>query len=153
MRVIRTAVTIVIMFCFSACTFREGIITNDEVARQRLSWLQIELLLYHEKNKTYPATLREMNSNVEGGAGHYDPEDLKGIIESGVADGYLFRYERSPLNAEGTAPGYNIHVRPLEFGKTGTWSFFSTEATGAHGTREDRPAGTSDPQGISIPRV
>jgi hypothetical protein len=94
-----------------------------------------------------------MNSDVEGGAGVYDPEDLKGIIESGAADGYRFRYERSPLNAEGIAPGYSIHVRPLEYGKTGTWSFYITEATGIHGTREDRPAGMSDPQGITIPRV
>jgi len=79
------------------------------------------------------------------GSGNYatDLEALKSggrisALGSGTKDGYAFR-------TTGGADTFTVNARPLDYGSTGTRSFFSDESGVIRYTREDRPATVEDP--------
>jgi len=86
---------------------------------------------------TYSATVGRGSyaRNLEALA---DTDLINSVLGSGAKDGYAFR-------TRGTARTFTISATPLDYGSTGSRSFFSNETGVIRYTREDRPATVEDP--------
>jgi len=62
---------------------------------------------------------------------------IDSVLLSGTKDGYAF-------STSGDADTFIVNARPLDYGSTGTRSFFSDESGVIRYTREDRPATVED---------
>jgi oxalate decarboxylase/phosphoglucose isomerase-like protein (cupin superfamily) len=72
--------------------------------------------------------------------------DLAFSTEPLVRNGYEFRYTLiNAGNLEGTEGRYQITATPVEFGKTGSRSFFTDQTAVLRFTTENRPSNADDP--------
>jgi hypothetical protein len=73
------------------------------------------------------------------------------MLASGQKKGYIFEYKPGLSVAKppaGCAPGaksYSISARPMRYGVSGTYSYFTDQSRNIHSTYEDRPATDKDP--------
>ena len=68
-----------------------------------------------------------------------------GRANSFVKSGYRFTYWPGPRDVKGQIATYTIAARPLEYGKTGSRSYFTNESAVIRATAEDRDATAQDP--------
>jgi len=67
------------------------------------------------------------------------------VLANGVKQGYRFIYKPAHPNAKGHITSYTICARPIEWGTTGQYSYFTDEAGIIRQTAENRCATARDP--------
>jgi len=66
-------------------------------------------------------------------------------LAAGKTHGYTFTYKPGPADASGQVKTYTVVARPIKFGKTYPWNFFTDESGEIRHTTADRPATAKDP--------
>jgi hypothetical protein len=130
--------------------FHHGPKNADAGAAALLRTLNTSLMAY---SSTYPAIGFPARLNALVGEESTEPSsDHAQILLPGFAgdplvkDGFEFHYTLvEPGNIEGKPGKYRITARPVEFGKTGTMSFFTDESAVVRSTTENREASENDP--------
>jgi len=130
--------------------FRRNSGHEDSQAAAFLRTLNTCMIAYASAYPTvgFPASLNALSSgeNSEPSPEHamlIGPLSVTGPL---VKDGFEFHYNLiDPGNVEGHQGKYRITATPVEFGKTGTRSFFTDETAVIRFTTEDREANENDP--------
>jgi hypothetical protein len=141
-----------------------GPIPRDMQIRFNQSMAEVALTQVHEAENTYAkrygkgfsANLGQLGpppSWLAPGldrAGLFDPlHDLRGLDEGALtytSEGYRFTYVPGGRDSAGKVASYEITARPVEYGKTGTHSFWMDETGAIHQTELDRSATRGDPK-------
>ena len=115
---------------------------NDRVALGSVRVIVTCLVAYQHQHGEFPGTLAGiLNTGNEKIARFCEDSELA----SGVKQGYEFLYVSQPSNQEEKLESFTIAARPLEYGKTGKISFFSSQAGIIRWTKEDRVPSAEDP--------
>jgi hypothetical protein len=119
---------------------------NESSAIGRLRTLNTALLTYVNMYGEigFPSDLAVLSVQQEG----MEPNPVQaGLLQADMAknsftsEGYLFNYTQRGDGAQGA---YSVSARPVEFGKTGTSSFYTDESGVIRSTGEDREANVED---------
>jgi hypothetical protein len=83
-------------------------------------------------------------------AGLFDPvHDSRGLDDGALtysSQGYRFTYVAGSRDSSGKVTSYQVTARPIEYGETGTQSFWMDETGAIHQTESDRSANRDDPK-------
>jgi hypothetical protein len=114
---------------------------NEAAAASTLRTINTTLVTYSTTypDAGFPPSFKELsgNENDEFSQEHARLLDSRFNQEQVIIDGYEFRYVRS-------GDGYQVTATPVEYGKTGSRSFFSDESVVLRTTSENRSANEND---------
>lgn len=120
---------------------------NEKSALASVKELSAAVEKYRVTYTHLPSTLAELGPSEKGAA----KSDQAGLIEKELADGrkngYLFRYVIIGANDSGAPAKYEIAAIPVEYGRTGTKSFFRDSSGTLHAADHQGAVGTQlDPK-------
>ncbi|HKF39619.1 MAG TPA: hypothetical protein VKB21_00960 [Candidatus Acidoferrum sp.] len=126
---------------------RAEIQNNEKSAVASLKELSAAIEKYRVTYTRLPATLAELGPAEKGAP----KSDQAALIERELADGrkngYLFRYVIIGANDSGAPAKYEIAAIPVEYGRTGTRSFYRDSSGALHGADHQGAVGTQlDPK-------
>ena len=126
---------------------RAEIQNNEKSALASVKELSAAVEKYRVTYTHLPATLGELGPSEKGAA----KSDQAGLIEKELADGrkngYLFRYVIVGANDSGAPAKYEIAAIPVEYGRTGTRSFYRDSSGTLHAADHQGAVGTQlDPK-------
>jgi hypothetical protein len=126
---------------------RAEIQNNEKAAAASIKELADAIEKYRVTYTHLPQTLAELGPAEKGAA----KADRAGLIDGGLAagrkDGYSFRYVIVGSNEVGAPAIYELAAIPLEYGRTGTRSFFRDGAGILHAADHQGGVGTvTDPK-------
>jgi type II secretory pathway pseudopilin PulG len=134
---------------------RSRMATGEPQSTGTLRTLNTALITYATTyNQGFPESLRKLGPAPSGQPDANNAEVLDQVMagraeggraNSFVKSGYRFTYWPGPRDAKGQITTYTITARPLEFGKTGSRSYFTSESAVIRATTEDRDATIQDP--------
>jgi len=100
-------------------------------------------------SSTYPhgfsPDLKSLDGEGTGVASETNAELIDSVLGSGTKSGYNFIYTPGPKDASGVISSYSIVARPVQFGRTGQFNYYTDQSGVIRMTKEDRPAGPNDP--------
>jgi len=126
---------------------RAEIKANEQAAIDSLKKLAEAVETYRKTYTHLPEYLAALGQPAKGAA----KGDQAGLVEeelvSGRKDGYAFRYVIVGANTSGAPAKYELAAIPVEYGRTGTRSFFRDSAGVLHGADHRGAVGTAmDPK-------
>jgi hypothetical protein len=126
---------------------RAEIETNEKAALSSVKQLAAAIEKYRVTYTHLPGTLAELSAPVKGAA----KSDHAGLVEQELADGrkngYLFRYVIVGANDSGAPAKYELAAIPVEYGRTGTRSFYRDASGEIHAGDHQGGVGTQmDPK-------
>ncbi|HEY2495646.1 MAG TPA: hypothetical protein VGK24_01145 [Candidatus Angelobacter sp.] len=122
---------------------------NEAAAQQTLGVMTNAIRFYVNVHPRigFPADLRDVvrSQNSRNGWGLLLDESF--AADPLIKDGYRFRYLRTAIGSGNQDYGsFEITAMPVEFGSTGSKSYFVNESGLVHATSENRPATEDDPR-------
>lgn len=126
---------------------RAEIQNNEKSALASVKELSTAIEKYRVTYTRLPATLAELGPPEKGAA----KSDQAGLVGKELADGrkngYLFRYVIVGANDSGAPAKYEIAAIPVEYGRTGTRSFYRDSSGTLHAADHQGAVGTQlDPK-------
>jgi len=121
---------------------RAEIQNNENAAVVSLKELAAAIEKYRVTFTRLPQTLAELGPPAKG-APKSDRAGLVGVeLAGGRKDGYSFRYVIVGANDVGAPAIYELAAIPVEYGRTGTKSFFRDSTGALHGGDHQGAVGT-----------
>lgn len=126
---------------------RAEIQNNEKSALASVKELSAAIEKYRVTYTRLPGTLAELGPPEKGAA----KSDQAGLLEKELADGrkngYLFRYVIVGANDSGAPAKYEIAAIPVEYGRTGSRSFYRDSSGNVHAADHQGSVGTQlDPK-------
>lgn len=126
---------------------RQQIQTNETSAIASLKELAAAIEKYRVTYTHLPQTLAELGPSKPGAAKGERAGLISSDLASGRKDGYSFRYVIVGASDMGAPAVYELAAIPLEYGRTGTRSFFRDNSGTIHGGDHQGAVGTTvDPK-------
>jgi hypothetical protein len=121
---------------------RAEIQNNEKSAITAVKELSAAIEKYRVTYTHLPGTLAELGPPAKGAA----KSDQAGLIEKDLAEGrkngYMFRYVIVGANDSGAPAKYELAAMPVEYGRTGTRSFYRDASGVLHGADHQGAVGT-----------
>lgn len=121
---------------------RAEIQTNEKSAIASITTLAAAIEKYRVTYTRLPQSLAELGPPTKGAANNSQAGLVDSELASGRKDGYSFRYVIVGANDVGAPAIFQLAAVPIEYGRTGTLSFFRDGAGVLHGADHQGAVGT-----------
>jgi type IV pilus assembly protein PilA len=111
---------------------------QEGAAVARLKTIQTAEVQYSSMYGSYAKNLAQLGPPASGAPGAQAADLIPADLASGAKDGYRFTLDSDGKN-------FSVQARPVEYGKTGTRSFYSDASLVIHQNRDDAPATADSP--------
>jgi hypothetical protein len=121
--------------------------TNEGTALENLKKLAAAVEAYRRTYSSLPESLTVLGPPAEGAPTHEAAGLVAAELASGAKDGYVFRIVIAGASGLGAPARYELAATPVEYGRTGTRSFFRDADGGWHAAdRRGAVGAASDPK-------
>jgi|SRR5581483_5086683 len=117
---------------------RARMMAQETAVVQRLRSIQTAEVQYSSMYGSYAKTLAQLGPPASGAPSAQAAGLIPADLAAGMKDGYKF-------TLDGDGQKFSVQARPVEYGRTGTRSFYSDASLVIHQNREDAPATADSP--------
>jgi hypothetical protein len=117
---------------------KSRILAQEMQALQRLQSIQNAEVQYSSLYGQYASSLAQLGPSTTGTSSAQGADLIPSELALGVKDGYRFR-------VEGDGMKFSIEARPVDYGKSGTRSFYTDQSLMIRQNSSDAPATVDSP--------